>query len=91
MTIKQTTHSISTTSGGTTKVYRWEAASPKRGAVQIAHGMGEHALRYRPVSEALVRAGYDVYANDHRGHGSAASIEPNFGGLWAGRLSCGRR
>jgi alpha-beta hydrolase superfamily lysophospholipase len=84
MTIKQTTHSISTTSGGTTKVYRWEAASPKRGAVQIAHGMGEHALRYRPVSEALVRAGYDVYANDHRGHGSAASESRTLGDFGPG-------
>lgn len=73
MTIAETTLSISTADGGTTRVYRWEAAAPKRGVVQIAHGMGEHALRYRPVAEALADAGYDVYANDHRGHGALAA------------------
>jgi alpha-beta hydrolase superfamily lysophospholipase len=35
----------------------------------LAHGMAEHALRYRPLADALVAAGFDVYANDHRGHG----------------------
>ena len=73
MSIAETIHSISTAEGGTTCVYRWEGASPKRGAVQIAHGMGEHALRYRPVAEALASAGYNIYANDHRGHGSLAA------------------
>jgi alpha-beta hydrolase superfamily lysophospholipase len=73
MTIAETTLSISTADGGTMRVYRWEAAAPKRGVVQIAHGMGEHALRYRPVAEALADAGYDVYANDHRGHGALAA------------------
>ena len=28
-----------------------------RATVQIAHGMGEHALRYRPVAHALVDLG----------------------------------
>ena len=35
----------------------------------IAHGMGEHALRYAPLANALTCEGYVVYANDHRGHG----------------------
>lgn len=73
MTIAETIHSISTADGGKTRVYRWEGASPKRGAVQVAHGMGEHALRYRPVAQTLSSAGYDVYANDHRGHGALAA------------------
>ncbi|KQO60306.1 alpha/beta fold hydrolase [Curtobacterium sp. Leaf261] len=46
----------------------WRAARP-RAVVQIAHGVGEHGLRYAPLAEDLVRAGYTVYANDHRGHG----------------------
>jgi len=49
-------------------VYAWHAASP-RGIVHIAHGAGEHALRWAPVAEALVAAGYSVVADDHRGHG----------------------
>lgn len=37
--------------------------------VQIAHGIGEHALRYRAFAEMLAANGFVVYANDHRGHG----------------------
>ncbi|WP_420369868.1 alpha/beta hydrolase [Curtobacterium sp. L1-20] len=46
----------------------WRAARPK-GIVQIAHGVGEHGLRYEPLAQDLVRAGYTVHVNDHRGHG----------------------
>lgn len=46
----------------------WRAARPK-GVVQIAHGVGEHGLRYEPLAQDLVRAGYTVHVNDHRGHG----------------------
>jgi len=40
-----------------------------RAVVHIAHGMGEHCLRYRGLAEQLTAAGYMVYAHDHRGHG----------------------
>ncbi|WIB60849.1 alpha/beta hydrolase [Curtobacterium sp. MCLR17_007] len=46
----------------------WRAGRPK-GVVQIAHGVGEYALRYERLAQDLVRAGYTVVANDHRGHG----------------------
>jgi alpha-beta hydrolase superfamily lysophospholipase len=46
----------------------WRAGRP-RGVVQIAHGVGEHGLRYEPLAQDLVRAGYTVHVNDHRGHG----------------------
>jgi alpha-beta hydrolase superfamily lysophospholipase len=49
--------------------YRWPAAGRATAVVQIAHGMAEHAKRYDHVAAALNRAGYHVYANDHRGHG----------------------
>ena len=48
--------------------FEWPVANP-RGVVQILHGLGEHARRYDHVAEALNRAGYSVYADDHRGHG----------------------
>jgi alpha-beta hydrolase superfamily lysophospholipase len=48
--------------------YEWPVAEP-RAVVQIAHGLGEHALRYGHVAAILNRAGYSVYADDHRGHG----------------------
>ena len=49
--------------------YEWPVAAP-RGVVQIVHGLGEHARRYDHVAAALNRAGYSVYADDHRGHGA---------------------
>ena len=51
-------------------VYKWSPDSDKPKAVlQIAHGMAEHAGRYRRVAEAFTQAGWVVYAHDHRGHG----------------------
>jgi alpha-beta hydrolase superfamily lysophospholipase len=44
-------------------------AERPRAAVQVAHGVGEHAGRYRALAEHLVAEGYTVYADDHRGHG----------------------
>lgn len=54
--------------------YRWLPVrdAPIKAVVQIAHGMAEHAGRYGRFAEALVAAGYAVYANDHRGHGRTA-------------------
>jgi alpha-beta hydrolase superfamily lysophospholipase len=53
--------------------YRWDPAGEPRGAVQITHGMGEHAQRYAHVAAELTRSGYLVYAQDQRGHGATAS------------------
>ena len=47
----------------------WERVQP-RGVVQLAHGLGEHRLRYEQLAQALVAAGYSVWADDHRGHGA---------------------
>jgi alpha-beta hydrolase superfamily lysophospholipase len=49
--------------------YEWPVAQPK-GCVQLVHGLGEHARRYDHVAAALNRAGFSVYADDHRGHGA---------------------
>jgi alpha-beta hydrolase superfamily lysophospholipase len=48
--------------------YEWPVVNPKA-VVQLVHGLGEHAMRYDHVAIALNRAGYSVYADDHRGHG----------------------
>src|ERR1700760_2424848 len=56
--------------------YRWDPAGEPRAAVQITHGMGEHARRYEHVAQALNDAGYVVYAQDHRGHGASVISEP---------------
>ena len=52
--------------------YRWDPENPPRAAVQLTHGMGEHARRYYHVARALNEAGFVVYAQDHRGHGASA-------------------
>jgi alpha-beta hydrolase superfamily lysophospholipase len=48
--------------------YEWPVANPKA-VIQIAHGLGEHARRYDHMAAVLNRAGFSVYADDHRGHG----------------------
>ena len=53
-------------------LYRWLPQLPPLATLQIAHGMGEHGARYHDTAQALVEAGYAVYANDHRGHGQTA-------------------
>jgi alpha-beta hydrolase superfamily lysophospholipase len=55
--------------------YRWDAVGEPFAALQITHGMGEHALRYDHVAAALNRAGLVVYAQDQRGHGATADLQ----------------
>jgi alpha-beta hydrolase superfamily lysophospholipase len=52
--------------------HRWLPDGPVRAVLQIAHGMGEHALRYREPLQPLPDAGIAIYANDHRGHGKTS-------------------
>lgn len=50
--------------------YSWTKSNgTAKGAVQIAHGLAEHAMRYDRFATALNEAGYLAYATDHRGHG----------------------
>jgi len=69
-------------------VHKWVIDAPKA-MVYIAHGMGEHALRYGFFAEALNNAGYVVYADDHRGHGKTV-VDGKFGVLhedgWSGTV-----
>jgi alpha-beta hydrolase superfamily lysophospholipase len=48
--------------------YEWPVPEPKA-VIQIAHGLGEHARRYDQMAATLNKAGFSVYADDHRGHG----------------------
>ena len=60
----------------------WRSNSPPRALLQIAHGLGEHALRYRPLAEALAAQGWAVLAH-HRGHGPRARALGSQGDLGA--------
>jgi alpha-beta hydrolase superfamily lysophospholipase len=60
--------SYASSDGTQIAAYRWDPAGQPRAAVQLTHGMGEHAQRYGRVAKALIDAGYVVYAQDQRGH-----------------------
>jgi alpha-beta hydrolase superfamily lysophospholipase len=55
--------------------FRWSGADAPRAVVQIAHGAGEHSLRYLEPLRPIIEAGYLVYAADHRGHGATSGME----------------
>lgn len=61
-------------------IQRWlpDKAAPKA-AVQIVHGLAEHAQRYARLAAALTGAGYAVYASDLRGHGRTATAPDDLG------------
>jgi alpha-beta hydrolase superfamily lysophospholipase len=61
--------------GTSITAYRWDPDGAPRAAIQLAHGMGEHARRYGKTAAALNKAGFVVYAQDHRGHGATADPE----------------
>jgi alpha-beta hydrolase superfamily lysophospholipase len=54
--------------------FRWSADAAPRAVVQLAHGAGEHAMRYREPLQPLLDAGYVIYAADHRGHGMTSGM-----------------
>lgn len=56
--------------------YVWRPSAKPKAALQIAHGMAEHAKRYDHVARAFVDAGYLVFAHDHRGHGGSIQTTP---------------
>lgn len=68
-TVKETTHTYDTRDALRLHLYQWSPDGEPKAIMQIAHGMSEHAARYRRLAEKMCAAGYVVYANDHRGHG----------------------
>jgi len=64
--------------------YIWEGAKPPQGVVLVAHGLGEHALRYDRFAGVLNQEGYAVYAIDHRGHGASRLPDRELGDFGEG-------
>ena len=58
---------------------KWLPEGDPRGIIQIAHGMTEHAGVYTDFIAALLKAGYGVYAHDHKGHGKTVKREEDYG------------
>lgn len=71
--MQETTITVDSRDGIALQTWRWAPAGTPRGAVQLQHGLGEHAGRYRRFGMALAEAGYVVYAPDGRGSGRTAA------------------
>ena len=67
----------------------YPAAGEPRGVIQLLHGVGEHAGRYRLLATALAARGYPVYADDHRGHGRTGIAQHGGDTSRLGRLGPG--
>lgn len=74
----ETHFDLTANDGRKVEAHRWQGPT-QRAIIQLAHGMGEHSLRYRPLADALTQAGYVVYANEHRGHGKDAAARGELG------------
>jgi alpha-beta hydrolase superfamily lysophospholipase len=70
---------LDTADGYPVVVHHWEPRAEPRGVVNLVHGMAEHASRYAYLADALIDAGYAVYAEDHRGHGDTAAADDEVG------------
>lgn len=81
-------HSFVDAHGVRVHYYKWKSGKP-RGIVQIVHGLGEYAVRYERLAQALVNAGYTVYADDHRGHGQTGLEQHGGDHTLLGRLGPG--
>jgi alpha-beta hydrolase superfamily lysophospholipase len=52
----------------------WRGSTSPRAVIQLAHGAGEHAMRYIGPFTPLTETGYVIYAADHRGHGLTSGM-----------------
>lgn len=66
------THHLNADGEHNIPIYLWEPPHEPTAVIQIFHGLGEHAARYRRFAEAAAADGYAVCAHDHRGHGPEA-------------------
>ena len=71
--MKATEFSYIADDGKSIHVYRWAPELKPKACLLVAHGMAEHAARYARLAEKLTKAGYEVWAPDHRGHGKTAA------------------
>jgi alpha-beta hydrolase superfamily lysophospholipase len=69
--------------GKVVRSYQGDPPGRSAGTLVLVHGLGEHAGRYVPVAEYLMRQGWTVRACDHRGHGGTGGRLPSFQTLLA--------
>lgn len=59
--------------GASLAVYHHKPTKKAKGVVHINHGLADHGGRYARFAEQLSKAGFHVYAQDHRGHGATTA------------------
>jgi alpha-beta hydrolase superfamily lysophospholipase len=64
---------LASPTGATLNLYARKAKGKARGAIQINHGLAEHAARYERFADFLAERGFHTYAHDHRGHGGTTA------------------
>jgi len=71
---------IDSPSGARLRLFTCLASNQKpKAAIQINHGMAEHAGRYGRFAKFLSARGYAVFAHDHRGHGETTAPDAPLG------------
>jgi len=70
---------VSTPSGAHVMLRSMVPKGRARATIQINHGMAEHSARYDRFARALVKAGFAVFAHDHRGHGKTTAPDAPLG------------
>ncbi len=63
----------------TPMVHCWRGKAEPRAFLVIAHGMGEHALRYAPLAKRMIEEDFAIFAMDQRGHGLAVKNAEQLG------------
>lgn len=74
MTISETRFRYEGADGAGLAGFVWRGAARPKAVLQLAHGAGEHAGRYREPMAPIVEAGYIIYTADHRGHGLTSGM-----------------
>ncbi|MGO4836431.1 alpha/beta fold hydrolase, partial [Rhizobiaceae sp. 2RAB30] len=70
---------LASPTGASLNLYVRRAEGEPRAAIQVNHGLAEHAARYARFAERMARRGYHVYAHDHRGHGATKASDAPLG------------
>lgn len=74
--MQHTTICITATDGVRLSVERWTPEGSPAAVIHLIHGMAEHAACYSRLAASLTARGWEVWADDHRGHGkTAGSVE----------------
>ncbi len=61
------------------KAAKKPSAKNPKAVIHINHGLAEHAARYGRFADTLTKAGFAVYAQDHRGHGQTIAPDAPHG------------